>query len=253
MENTFTETTPSPVPQPKWFHNAWISRGTLLIAGLFFLMPFININCSGNKLASIRGTDMVFGSQLKPEMPKTEEKVKDNIGNIGDSVAKALNGIGDSISLNINSSSDSLSLNLGALGDSLSAGLNSIGDSLEKGLEAMKNETPFNLPNDMMGGKDKKIEPNALAIIAFAFVLLALVFSFFKNRAMAITSGVISLISALSLFFIQIQITNEIQKQMGPFNFVPITFEFTSFYWLCLLFLTVATIFSFVRGGVKTQ
>jgi len=245
-ENTFTETTPTPVPQPKWFHNAWISRGTLLIAGLFFVMPFININCSGNKLASIRGTDMVFGSQLKPEIPKTEakieEKVKEIIPAITDSVAKGLNEVADSLNINLNS-----------LGDSLTMGLNAIGDSLEKGLsDVLKEENPFNMmPNDMMGGKDKKIEPNALAIVSFGFIFIALVFSFFKNRAMAITSGVISLISVLSLFFIQIQITNEIQKQMGPFNFVPITVEFTSFYWLCLMFLITASVFSFIRSSFK--
>src|SRR4051812_24816265 len=100
-ENTFTDPTANPTLKPKWFHSAWISRGTLLIAGMFFFLPFININCSGSKLASIRGTDMVFGSELKPEMPKAEEKVvekaKDEIGNIGDSVAKALSGIGDSV------------------------------------------------------------------------------------------------------------------------------------------------------------
>lgn len=216
-ENTFTEPTSNPILQPKWFHNVWISRSTLLIAGLFFLLPFITINCSGNKLASIRGTDMVFGSELKPETAK--EKVKEIISSSTDSISE-----------NIDEATDSIEQALGA---------------------AIKEESPFTMSDDMMGGKDKKIEPNALAIVSFGFILLALVFSFFKKRAMAIISGVISLISAGSLFFIQVQIANEIQKQMGPFNFIPITFEFTSFYWLTLLFLTIATIFSFIRSSFK--
>jgi hypothetical protein len=244
-ENTNTETTHTPAPQPKWFHNAWFSRGTLLIAGLFFLLPFININCSGNKLASIRGIDMVIGSDLKPETPKKDEAIikEDAAKALADSIATALS---DSIS---KTNSDSLTAGLDALSDSISVGLNSISDSIGKAFSGENN--PFAMSNDLMGGKDKKIEPNAAAIASFAFILLALVFSFFKNRALAITTGILCVLSAGALFFIQMQIQQEVAKQMGPFNFIPITFEFTNFYWLCMMFTITAGVFSFIRSGFK--
>src|ERR1700752_859436 len=151
-ENTNPETTAAPVQQSKWFHNAWFSRGTLLIAGLFFLLPFININCSGNKLASIRGIDMVIGSELKPETPKPDEKIvkEDRAKTLADSLAKTLSD-------SLGSAVDSLTAGLNELSDSLSAGLGSLGDSIGKALTDQSN--PFAMPTDMMGGKDKKIEP----------------------------------------------------------------------------------------------
>ena len=234
-ENTNTETTHVPAPQPKWFHNAWFSRGTLLIAGLFFLLPFININCSGNKLASIRGIDMVIGSDLKPEAPKKDEAT------IKEDAAKAL---ADSLATAL---SDSLS----KASDSLSAGLNSLTDSFGKAFAGGNN--PFAMSDDMFGGKNKKIDPNAGAIASFAFILLALIFSFFKNRLLAIITGILSVLSASALFFIQMQIQQEVSKQMGPFNFIPITFEFTNFYWLCIMFTITAGVFSFVRSGFKAS
>jgi hypothetical protein len=251
-ENVNVEATPAQSPQPKWFHNAWFSRGTLLIAGLFFLLPFININCSGNKLASIRGIDMVIGSELKTETPKSEEKVikEDPTKAVADSLAMTLKSAADSLSIGL-SGTDSLTIGLNGLADSLSAGLSgglsSLGDSIGKAITEEAN--PFAMPGDMMGGKDKKIEPNAAAIGAFAFILLALVLSFIRGRALAIVTGVLAILSAGALFMIQVQITDEIQKMMGPFNLVPITAEFTNFYWFTLMFLLVAGIFSFVRSS----
>jgi hypothetical protein len=241
MENTGETHIPHiPAPQPKWFHNAWFSRGTLVIAGLFFLLPFININCSGTKLASIRGIDMVIGSELKTEAPKTEEKVKEAVTPAADSLTKSISSI------------DSLTASLSAASDSLTAGLKELTDSFGAGIDkALKEQNPFGMPMDMMGEKDKKIDPNPVAIVAFAFIILALVFSFFKSRGMVITGGALSIISALSLFFIQVQITSEIQKQMGSFNFIPITFEFTSFYWLCILLTVIAAVFSFIKSSLK--
>src|SRR5437667_12304477 len=92
--------------EPKWFHNAWISRGTLLIAGLFFLLPFININCSGTKLASIKGTDMVFGNELMPPTEKKEEIKNNDIA--VDTVGKELSEATDSLTQSTNSLSDSI-------------------------------------------------------------------------------------------------------------------------------------------------
>jgi hypothetical protein len=252
-ENTNAETVHTPAPQPKWFHNAWFSRGTLLIAGLFFLLPFININCSGNKLASIRGIDMVIGSDLKPEAPKKDEATikEDAAKALADSLATALS---DSISKttdSIGNTVDSLTVGLNTLSDSLGAGLKSLGDSIGKAFVGENN--PFAMPTDLMGGKNKKIEPNAGAIASFAFILLALIFSFFKNRLLAIITGILSILSASALFFIQMQIQQEISKQMGPFNFIPITFEFTNFYWLCIMFTIIAGVFSFIRSSVKVS
>ncbi|MGZ3866300.1 MAG: hypothetical protein ACXVC6_07060 [Bacteroidia bacterium] len=250
MENN--ETTHTPSPQPKWFHNAWISRGTLVIAALFFLLPFMNINCSGNKLASIRGIDMVIGTEIKPAGPKAEENaIKEDPAKAAvDSLSMALKTVGDSLNLNIEGA-DSLTAGLNALTDSLTAGLSSLGDSLDKAFKGENN--PFAMPMDMMGGQDKKIDPNPIAIGAFAFILFAFVFTFFKNRVFAIIAGIFALISAAALFFLQVQITAEIQKQMGgAFAFVPITVEFTNFYWFCLIFTLVASIFSFVRSSFKT-
>src|SRR5947208_2497958 len=120
MENTENNFTEQPsAPKAKWFQNAWFSRGTLVIAGLFFLLPFININCSGNKLASIKGIDMVFGSSLKPEVPKAEAKVEEK-------VSESLTPATDSTALG----ADSLSASLNSLGDSLTTSLNSLTDSL---------------------------------------------------------------------------------------------------------------------------
>lgn len=235
MENT--ETTSA--PQPKWFHNEWFSRGTLVIAALFFLLPFININCSGNKLASIRGIDMIIGTELKPAPSKEEEKV------VKEDPAKAAI---DSLSMGIKAAADSLSKEFNFSSDSLTKGLNSLTDSLSK---SFAEQSPFPLPTDMLGGQEKKVEPNAGVITAFACVLLALVFSFFKNRVLAITAGALSLLAAAALFILQLQIASEIQKTMGPFSFVPITVEFTNFYWLCLLFLITASVFSFIRSSFK--
>ena len=245
-ENTNTETTHTPAPQPKWFHNAWFSRGTLLIAGLFFLLPFININCSGNKLASIRGIDMVIGSDLKPEAPKKDEAT------IKEDAAKALaDSLATALSDSLSKASDSLTVGLNALSDSLSAGLNSLTDSIGKAFAGGNN--PFAMSDDMFGGKNKKIDPNAGAIASFAFILLALIFSFFKNRLLAIITGILSVLSASALFFIQMQIQQEVSKQMGPFNFIPITFEFTNFYWLCIMFTITAGVFSFIRSSFKVS
>lgn len=267
MENTesnFAQNTPSPIPQPKWFHNPWFSRGTLIIALLFFFMPFVNINCSGTKLASIKGTDMVFGSELKPDSLKTEkvaekveeavpskDSVKEAINMAADSLTKALSGLSDSLTTGLNQAVDSLNAGLDALGDSLTAGLSSMGDSLKKGFtDALKDQNPF-MGNDMMGGKDKKIEPNVLAITAFSFIIIALILSFFRQRAVAVVAGVLALISTGSLFYIKVHMTHEFEKQMGPFNFIPITFEFTNFYWLCVIFVLLAGIFSFIRSSYK--
>ncbi len=204
MENTKEEIPGYVAPQePKrLFHNAWFSRGFLLVAGLFFLLPFININCSGTKLASISGTDMVFGKELQPEKPKVENE------------------------------------NAGTLNDTLS----------DDSLQEATNNLNFS-ENPLEKGDKKRIDPNILAITAFASVILGLVLTFFRKRILVIVSGGLSLLAVLCLFFIQMQITSEIEKQMGPMNFIPITFEFTSYYWLCLLFLSISAIFSFIRGS----
>ncbi|HXB41000.1 MAG TPA: hypothetical protein VNZ49_10695 [Bacteroidia bacterium] len=198
MENTQTDIPEyiSPKNPGRWFHNGWFSRGFLIVAGLFFLLPFINIKCSGTKLASISGTDMVFGKEIKPEKTKIENENSDTL-------------TGDEVSDNINFS-----------------------------------ENPFEK------GDKKNIDPNILAITALASVFFALVLTFFKKRIPLIVSGGFALLAVLCLFFIQIQINSEIEKQMGPMNFVPLTFEFTSYYWLCLLFLTCSAIFSFVRSTI---
>jgi hypothetical protein len=223
MEATQTPATPEQTPpKPNLLRNGWFSRGFLLVAGLFFLLPFININCSGNKLASVNGIDMVIGADVKPALP--QEK-KETISPGKDSAKKEFeSGL-----------------------DSLSIGLNAIADSISG--ELISKENPFAFPGDLMGQKDKRIEPNPLAIASVAGILLALILSFFPSKIMAILAGVFSILSALSLFYLQVQANAEIQKQMGPFNFIPITIEFTSYYWLCVLFIVLGSVFAFVRSA----
>lgn len=75
MENK-QEEIPGYVPpgEPKrWFHNGWFSRSFLIVAGLFFLLPFIDIRCGGAKLASVKGIDMVIGKELKMDSSSTKE------------------------------------------------------------------------------------------------------------------------------------------------------------------------------------
>lgn len=210
-------------PKPNLLQSSWFSRGFLLVAGLFFLLPFININCSGNRLASINGIDMVVGADVKPQKPEEKEKI---------------------IPAGNDTSKDELTSGI----DSLTLGLNAIADSISGAL--VSKENPFTFPGDIMG-KDKRIDPNPLAIASFGALILALIISFFSTRMMTVLAGIFSIISALSLFYLQVQANAEIQKQMGPFNFVPITLEFTSYYWLCLLFLALASVFAFVRSAAK--
>ncbi len=68
-----------PVSEPKkWFHNGWFSRGFLVIAGLFFLLPFINIKCSGTQLATVKGIDLITGTEIKPETNKENVSEEDS-------------------------------------------------------------------------------------------------------------------------------------------------------------------------------
>ena len=188
-----------PPREPKrWFHNGWFSRSFLLLAGLFFLLPFININCSGTKLASITGVDLLKGGEIKPIANKN--------------------------------SADSSSYNWGG---NTSGSLFSPGGSdyiFEK-------------------GDQKMLAPNLLAIISFACIIMSLIFSFFSQRLPVIISGGLALLGALTLFFIQIQVDNAIETKIGPFNFSPIAFEFTTYYWSAIFFMALAAVFSFVRSS----
>lgn len=177
----------------RWYHNGWLGRGTLVIALLFFLLPFIDIKCSGNKLASVSGADLVLGKEINPKKEVQEEKT------------------------------DSLSLSMDGTGMSMSE------NAFEK-------------------GDQKNIEPNALAIVSMSSVLLSLVFSFLAKRLWLIVSGGLGLLAALSLFFLQIAIQSEIQEKMGPFNFIPISFEFTPFYWCTVMFMGISSVFLFMRS-----
>jgi hypothetical protein len=186
----------------RWFQNEWFSRGFLIVAALFFFLPFIDIKCSGTKLASVKGSDMIFGTELK--LNKEAE---------GEETA-----------------------------DSTSAGED-------------ENVTGWNFPTGPAEqGDNKQIAPNALAIGAFASVIVALILSFFRKRILAIIAGGLALLAALGLFFIQFQVHNEVETKLGPMlAFTPMTFEFTPFYWCCLLFLTLAAVFAFVRSASLTS
>jgi len=202
MENTQTDIPEYAPPQDpeRWFHKGWFSRSFLIVAGFFFLLPFININCSGVKLASIKGIDLVKGGEIQKEDSAywEHDKGTNHDWEEGSVTAKFLE---------------------------------ESGNFLEK-------------------GDQKKVAPNILAIISVIAVILSLVFSFFGKRILVIISGGLALLSALSLFFIQIQINNAVETKIGPFNFSPLAFEFTPYYWLCILFLSVSAIFSFVRSAV---
>jgi len=185
----------------KWFHNGWCSRSLLIIAGLFFFLPFINIKCSGSKLATIKGTDLLTGTEMTPQKIKKE----------------------------------------GA-------------DTTSFDLERKSENTLFELPETLFEkGDRKKIAPNVLALISLAVAMLSLVFSFFGKRIIVIISGGLSLLGALSLFFIQIQVSNAVETKIGPLNFSPIAFEFTPYYWSCLFFMAIAAVFSFVRSSILVK
>jgi len=185
----------------KWFHSAWCSRGFLLIAGLFFFLPFININCSGQKLATIKGTDLITGTEMVPQKVKEEP-------------------------------ADSTSFNWGGKSDS----------SLFTDFDSYFEQ-----------GDHKKVAPNVLAVISLAAVVMALIFSFFAKRLPVIISGGFALLGALCLFFIQIQVSRTVESKIGPFNFSPISFDFTPYYWSCVFFMALAAIFSFVRSSVLAK
>lgn len=193
----------APAQPQRWYHNGWFSRSFALIAGLFFLLPFININCSGNRLASIKGIDLVTGSELKPAA-KQQEAVSDSAW--------------------ANDEEDDYAMDRFDLS----------GDFFEK-------------------GETRSIAPNIIGIMAFASVILSLIFSFFSKRLPVIISGGFALLGALCLFFLQVQINNEVESKLGPFNFVPVSFEFTSYYWLTVLFLALASVFAFVRSSVLAR
>jgi len=180
----------------RWFHSAWFSRGFLVIAGLFFFLPFININCSGQKLATIKGTDLITGTEMVPQKMK-EEKA-------------------DSTSFNWDGKSDS---------------------SLFTDFDSYFEQ-----------GDHKKVAPNVLAVISLAALVMALIFSFFAKRIPVIISGGFALMAALCLFFIQIQVSSTVESKIGPFNFSPIAFDFTPYYWSCILFMAMAAVFLFVRS-----
>ncbi len=207
MENTNDIPGYVPPQEPgRWFHNGWFSRSFLLIAGLFFFLPFMDIKCSGKTLATIKGIDMVTGNELKPVEEKQEE-----VTDAGDTART---------------------------------------DGEEQAAPS------FNLSNNMFAPQDdqKKIDPNVAGITAFASIILALLFSFFKKRIPVIVSGGFSLLSALTLFFMQVQVKNEMASKLGAFPFpVDITVEFTVFYWMCVLCLVLASVFAFIRASVKVS
>lgn len=185
----------------RWYHNGWFSRSFVIIAALFFLMPFINVSCSGTRLATIKGIDLVTGSEIKQEAAKEENSDTDTTW-AGDDAAPDR-------------------FNLG-------------GDFFEK-------------------GDQRNIAPNLLGIMSFASAILALIFSFFNKRVPVLISGGFALLSALCLFFIQVQVNNEVEAKLGPFNFAPIIFEFTPYYWMSLLLLALAAVFAFVRSSVLVR
>lgn len=190
----------APSEPARWYHNGWFTRGFALVAGLFFLLPFINISCSGHRLATVKGIDLVTGSEIRPADSKTT----------GDTAWVA--------------EEDDYALDRFDLS----------GDFFEK-------------------GDKRSFAPNMLGIMAFASVILTLIFSFFNKRLPVIISGGFALLGALCLFFIQIQINSEVESKLGPFNFVPVSFEFTAYYWLCLLFLALGAVFAFVRSSVLAK
>lgn len=195
MEKT-QEEMPGYVPPSnprKWFHNGWFSRGFLIIAGLFFFMPFMNINCTGQRLATIKGTDLLMGTDLAQQKKDTT----------------------------------TADMSLGAANDFLG------------GAPAMLEQ-----------GDQKKIEPNPYALIAMTGIVLGLVFSFMEARLPVIISGGLALLGALCLYFLQIHANKELESKLGSFNFTLITFEFTPYYWSCILLMALAAIFAFVRSAV---
>jgi len=187
----------------KWFHSAWTSRGFLLVAGLFFLLPFININCGGKKLATVKGTDLIFGKDLSKEIeaPSADEE------------------------------------------DSTTA---------ENGTYKWP-DSFGSKPSIFESGDQKNITPNILGIAAFSSLILGLIFTFFGTRIPVIIAGGFSLLAALCLFFIQVQVHNEMETKLGPFNFMSFTFDFTPYYWLCILFMAFAGVFSFLRSSILVK
>lgn len=202
MENTNTDIPGYVAPgEPKrWYRNAWFSRSFLLVAGLFFLLPFITVKCGGTELASVKGIDLITGNELKPASQK-EQAVAEDSSSVDEGVPSG----------------------------------NFTGPMFEQ-------------------GDQKKIGPNILGIVAFASVILGLIFTFFSKRLPAIIGGGLAILGALSLFFLQVQVHNEVETKLGPFNFAALTVEFTPYYWSCIIFLALAGVFSFVRSsGLKSN
>lgn len=54
-----------------WKHVSWVSY---LVIGLLFLLPFCDINCSGKKMISFTGIELVTGTTITPSITGNEFK-----------------------------------------------------------------------------------------------------------------------------------------------------------------------------------
>jgi hypothetical protein len=96
--------------------------------------------------------------------------------------------------------------------------------------------------------KTKDIKPNAFAITALALAIAGIVVSFatrFKNRA--IGGVALSLLGALALLILKVEIEKTIEEKMSSFSEVAIlmniTFDFQPAYYMALVGFAIASVF----------
>ena len=190
-----------------------ILAGIVLVC---FLMPFCEITCGGQRLASISGTDLVMGKQIKPP---------DMFGNSPDKFGF------QPPPQNQPDQSPSPDQNYGAQSappmDSIRRHMNTAGTNMPD-------------PTRGLGAMESTMESQPTAVAAFALAVLALIAALLSSRGAMKVSAVCSGLVAVALFVLKTTLSGDLPSEaMGI-----IDLKWTTGFWVALLGSAILAVFT---------
>ena len=169
------------------------------IVVLCFLLPFVEITCSGQKVASITGIDMALGKTVKPQ-------------NVADMMAGP-GGNDPRYESELAKPYEDTSSNNSANQDQMAAS---------------QDQNPFSSAGPT---GPSKIEAEPTAAAAFVFGALALFMAFGASRKLMIGSGACAGLAAVSLFVLKTRFGGELPSEVS----MMVSMEWTPAFWVALI------------------
>jgi lysylphosphatidylglycerol synthetase-like protein (DUF2156 family) len=172
---------------------------------LCFLMPFVEITCSGQRVASITGIDMALGKTVKSQdMADMMAVPGGNDPRYESELAKPYEDTSHSETANQN--------------------------------EMAASQDPSSFPTS----GPSKIEPQPTAAAAFIFGVLALIMAFAASRKFMIGSAVCAGLAAISLFVLKTRFSSELPSEVS----MVVSIEWTPAFWVALIGAAALAIFT---------